>query len=70
MGYKIYPNLTCLIEGTTENIGEVFITKKFTQCERSCALKINVFEIPDNKNIGKLFVSWINLISFLIHLKY
>ena len=51
-------------------LGKVFITKKFTQCKTSCTLKIDVFEIPDNKNIGKLFFSWINLIPFLIHLKY
>ena len=34
---------------------KVFITKKFTQCKTSCSLKIDVFEIPDNKNIEKLF---------------
>ena len=32
-----------------------FITKKFTQCETSRILKIDVFKILDNKNIGKLF---------------
>ena len=32
----------------------VFITKKFSQCKTSCTLKIDVLEIPDNKNIGKL----------------
>ena len=34
---------------------EVFIIKKFTQCETLHTLKIDLFEIPDNKNIGKLF---------------
>ena len=33
---------------------KVFITKKFTQC-RTCTLQIDVFEIPDNKQILKLF---------------
>ena len=42
-------------EGPTENIGEVFITKKFTQYRTSRTLKIYVFEIPDNKNTGKLW---------------
>ena len=34
---------------------EVFATKKFTQYKRSRTLKIDSPEIPDNKNIGKLF---------------
>ena len=34
---------------------KVFITKKFTQCKTSLTLKINVFEMPNNKNVGKLF---------------
>ena len=34
---------------------KVFINEKFTQCKTSRTLKIDVFEIPDNKNIGKLF---------------
>ena len=47
-------------EGATENIGEdmhqkVFITQKFTQCKASRTLRIDVFKIPDNKNIRKLF---------------
>ena len=33
---------------------KVFSAKKFTQCKISCTLKIDVFKIPDNKNIGKL----------------
>ena len=33
----------------------VFITKKFSQCKTSRTLKIDGFEIPDNKIIGKLF---------------
>ena len=32
-----------------------FGNEKFTQCKTSRTLQINVFEIPDNKNIGKLF---------------
>ena len=45
-------------EAATENIGEGLHfqnLKKFTQCKTSHTLKIDVFEIPDNKNIGKLF---------------
>ena len=34
---------------------KVFITNKFTQCETPRTLKIDVFEIPYNKNIAKLF---------------
>ena len=48
---------------------KVFITKKFTQFKTWWTLKIDVFEIPDSKNIGKLFFSWINLIPFLILLR-
>ena len=54
---------------------KVFITKKFTQC-KTRTLKIDVFEIPDNKNIKKNYFqngncfSWIKLIPVLIHLKY
>ena len=34
---------------------KVFITRTFIQCKPSRALKIDVFKIPDNKNIEKLF---------------
>ena len=34
---------------------KVFLTKKFTQCKTSRTLKIDAFEVPDNKNVGKLF---------------
>ena len=34
---------------------KVFITKKFTHCKTSLALKIDAFEITDNKNIGTVF---------------
>ena len=34
---------------------KVFVTGKFTQCKASHTLQINVFEIADNKNIGKCF---------------
>ena len=37
---------------------KVFITKKFTHCKTLCTLKIDGFEIPDNKNIGKLFLKY------------
>ena len=32
-----------------------FINNKFTQCNTPRTLKIDVFELPNNKNIGKLF---------------
>ena len=32
-----------------------FITKKYTQSKASHTLKIDVFKLLDNKNIGKLF---------------
>ena len=35
---------------------KVFITNKSTQCEIWCTLKIDVFKITDNRNIGK-FIS-------------
>ena len=34
---------------------KVIVTNKFTQCKTSRTLKVDVFEITDNKNIGKLF---------------
>ena len=34
---------------------QVFMTKKCTHCKTSRTLRIDVFEIPDGKNIGKLF---------------
>ena len=33
---------------------KVFITNKFTQCKTSHTLKMDVFQIPYNKNIGEL----------------
>ena len=33
----------------------VFITQKFTHYKTSRTLKLDVFKIPDNENIGKLF---------------
>ena len=44
---------------------KVFITNIFTQCKTSRTLKIDVFKIPDNSNIRKLFSKHV-----LIHLKY
>ena len=35
-------------------LDKIFIAKKCTQCKTSRILKIDVFEIPDNKNIEKL----------------
>ena len=46
-----------IIEGATENNGEGLHSKKFTQYQTSCTLKIGVFETPD-KNIGKLFLKY------------
>ena len=37
-----------------EILEKVFTTKKFNQCKTSGNLKIDLFEILDNKNIGKL----------------
>ena len=37
---------------------KVFITKKCTQCEISNTLKQMIFELPDNKHIGKLFLKY------------
>ena len=48
----MYSNITCLDRGCYE---KYFITKKFTQFKTPHTLKIDVFEILDNKNIGKLF---------------
>ena len=58
-----------------EILEKIFITKKFTQCKTSHTLKIDVFELLDNKGIGKLFskherFSWIKLILVMINLKY
>ena len=37
---------------------KVFNSKKFTNCKTSLTLTIDVSEIPDNKNIGKLFPNY------------
>ena len=38
---------------------KVFITKKkYAQCKLSHTLKANVFELPHNKNFGKLFTKY------------
>ena len=34
---------------------KVFVTKKCTNCKTSHTLKTDVFELPDNKDIRKLF---------------
>ena len=36
-------------------LGNAFINEKYTQCKTPHTLKIDVFELPDNKNIAKLF---------------
>ena len=56
-------------------LDKFFITNKYTQCKTSRTLKTDVFQIPDNNNIRKLFskcelFSWIKLITVPIHLKY
>ena len=66
-------------EGATENNVEglnyqVFITQNFAQYKTSRTLKIDLFKIPDNKNIGKLFAKHKllfldQLIPVLIHHK-
>ena len=40
---------------------KVFITKKRTQCEPSYMLKTDVFELSNNKDIGKLFSKYVFL---------
>ena len=37
---------------------KLFITKKFTQFKTSHTLQIYGLEIPDDKNIGKLFLKY------------
>ena len=37
---------------------KVFVAKKFTQFKTSRTLKIDLFEIPDNRNIEKLFSNY------------
>ena len=34
---------------------QVFVNKKSTKCKTSRTLQIDVFKIPDNRSIGKLF---------------
>ena len=36
----------------------VFITQKYNHYKTSPTLKLDVFKIPDNKNIGKLFLTY------------
>ena len=47
MGYKIYLNITCL--------KRKYWRRSSLKRKTSRILQINVFEMPDNKNIGKLF---------------
>ena len=59
MRYKIYSNITCpnrMCYGKYwKRSSLVFITKKCTQRKTLLILKTDVFELPDEKNIGKLF---------------
>ena len=41
--------------GLQKILQKVSITKKCTQCKTLHTLKINVFELLDNKNIAELF---------------
>ena len=53
-------------------ISKVFMTKKSTERKTLHAIKIDLFELPDNKNSfqNMSFFPWIKLISVLFHLKY
>ena len=57
MGCKSYPHITCPSPTKVlwKILRKVFITKKCTQYKASQTLKIDVFELIDNKNIRKLF---------------
>ena len=57
MGYKLYLNITSPdpIECAMEDIGEVLPYEKMYSSKTSHTLKTDVFELPDNKNFGKLF---------------
>ena len=48
---KILPTPTEVLRKILE---KVFINKKFTHCKTSHTLEIDVFEIPDNKNVFKI----------------
>ena len=52
---KILPAQQKVLWKRSSLLRKAFITKKFTQCKTSRIIKIEVFEIPNNKNIGKLF---------------
>ena len=56
MGSKSYSNITCAspAEGATKISEKIFITTKYFQYKTSHTLKIDVFELLDDKNIGKL----------------
>ena len=41
-----------------EILKKFFITKKCTQCKTSNTLKTDVFDIPDHKNVEKLFLKY------------
>ena len=47
---KYYPPQQKVLRKILEKVS---ISKKFIQCKTLRILKIDVFEIPDNKNIGK-----------------
>ena len=58
MGYKTLKYYLSQQKVLGKILEKVFITKKFTQCKTLRTIKIDVFEIPDNKNIEKLFIKY------------
>ena len=70
MRYKLHSNITC--PNPTGGAAEVFMTKKSTERKTLHAIKIDLFELPDNKKSfqNMSFFPWIKLISVLFHLKY
>ena len=58
MGYELY---SCQIQQKElwKTLEEVFITKKCTHCKTFHTLKTDVFELPDNKDIKKLFSQYV-----------
>ena len=58
---KLFKILPTPRETATENIGDVFLNKKFTQCKTSGTLKIGVFEIPHNKNVFTIYTAFLEL---------
>ena len=57
MRYKSYSYINCPSQQKVPRkvLEKVFITKKCTRCKTSHTLKTDIFELSDNKDIGKLF---------------